>query len=299
LHNPTLWSLMHLNHIATRWCQVSSLALSAYVTANKVSVRPMHPGQHQSFNHFMESQRQIATVNPTPPAGPGEFRNDGNAPWERRPRGYSNETRRGPRNNAQYNNYGQQGRSNFHVSDRRMASNNGTPRGSPLRRVSHMGQGSETPIYVHNPQRQSPPYDGDATPRASTRGMMHNGQRIFSDPLTGRTGISSDARLWQGNDRQGPSAKQDTSPSVPFEGHPQARTSWNNSNKPSSTFWYIGEPRAISYESQGTRTLYVGQVTRDDYESHRLKNLMSKFGEVESITFFFASASGGGPAFVA
>lgn len=288
------------------------------LNANEISVQPMPHMQpqpplqpsHQTFQNFMERQRNIATFNPTPPQGPGDFRQDVNPQWERRQRGYSNETARGGRGgrgNAHFNNFGTQNRS-FQQFDRRMVNNNSTPKGSPLRRVSQLNQVNEgtVPVYVHSSQRQSPPFDGDATPRASGRGMQ-NMQRVVSDPSGGRSTFSNDARLWQPNSRQRSNSKpqeaaNDHRPPPPFEADPQATIVIRDPyHKSICTYWYEGPPRPMTYDGQRPRTVYVRNFARDHLESHDLKRLFAKYGTVESISYLFASYPNGrgGPAFIA
>jgi hypothetical protein len=289
-------------------------------TANEILAQPMSSMQSQHppsqrplplpYNTFMEQQRSIAPFNPMPQQGPGDFHQDMNPQWDRRQRGYSNETSRGGRGgrgNGHLNNFGPQNR-NFQPIERRMVADNTIPRGSPLGRVSHLNQVSESlgPVYVHDSQRQSPPFDGDATPRASGRGTQNNNQRIFSDPSSGRSGFSNDARLWQSNDRQRANSKpqevtNDFLPPPPFEGHPQAVILVRSPpHKSTCTFWCVGQPRN-PYDAQGPRTVYVKGFDRDDFESRGLERLFAKFGQVESISYLYASHSNcrGGPAFIA
>lgn len=282
----------------------------AAASANNVSVQAMQAMQpmlpqpqpsHIPFRKFMENQGQVS-FNPQPSTSQGDFRHD--TQWERRQRGYSNETGRNGRGrgNSHFNNFNHQNRSNFATNDRRMLANNATPRGSPLGRVSQLSHLNQGPIYVHDSQRQSPPFDGDATPRATGRGMMQNSQRIFSDPSNDRTGFPNDARLWQSDRQRANSKPQEVTnaslPTPPFEGHPQAFFVYNGP-KSTSTFWYEGEPRK-PYDAQAARTVYVRNFHRDDFETHRLKELFAKFGQVESISYLYDSyPDGGGPAFLA
>ena len=262
------------------------------------------------YNTFMEQQRSIAPFSHIPQQGPGDFRHDMNPQWEGRQRGYSNETGRGGRGcrgNSHINNFGTQNR-NFQPIDRRVAANNATPRGRPLRRVSHLNSasGGSGPVYVHNSQRRSPPFDRDATPKASGRGMQHNNQRLFSEPSSGRSALPNDARLWQSNDGQrASSASQEITndflPPPPFNGHPQAAVLVRSPpHKSTCTFWCVGQPRT-PYDAQGPRTVYVRGFDREDFESRSLEMLFVKFGQVESISYLYASYSNGrgGPAFVA
>ena len=251
----------------------------------------------------MENRGQVSLV-PQPPTGPGDFHQDGVSYWGRQ-RGYSNEiTRNGRgRGNAHFNNFGHKNRSNFPANDRRMAANNTTPRGSPPRRLSQVNQPIQGAIYVHNSRRQSPPFDDDATPRASGRSTIQNNPRVVSDPSSDHTTFSNDARLWSSNRERTYSIPQDQSdapqPRTPFEGHPQAFFMDNGNSRPSCTFWYHGEARKPG-DYHAPRTLYVQNFHRDEFESHRLKDRFVKFGKIEYISYLFDKyRGGGGPAFVA
>ena len=266
------------------------------VIANNVSVQPMppmqqvvpqHPHQHTTYEKFMGNRGQV-NVNVLHPMQ-GELRQDAFQPWERRQRGWSNETGRSGRGRGP-NNLGHQNRSNYHTNDRRMANDHVNPRGSPLRRVSQ-NQARHEPIYVHDSQRRTPPFDGDATPRASGRVAIQNNQRLVSDPSNNRTGFSNDARTWQPSDRHRSNSKPQeitngSLPLPPFDGHPQAVINhWGLT--PSCTFWYEGEARRIAYDSQNPRTVFVARFQRDDFEKHELKELFAQFGRVESINFLY------------
>lgn len=243
-------------------------------------------------------------LNAPPSVLAGDFCQDVSTQWERRQRGYSNETARNGRGrgNSHFNNFSHQNRSNFHANDRRMVGNDTTPRRSPLRRVSNANQASQVPvpIYVHDSQRQPPPFDNDATPRASGRG---NNQRIFSEPSSGRTAFSNDARLWHASDRQRANSKPEEVANVPdipppFEGHQQADIKHRGFNS-TCTFWYEGENRHSYFDAQAGRTIYAEGFKRDDFESHRLKDLFARCGVVESISYLFARNPDRGPAFIA
>lgn len=268
-------------------------------------MQPMHPQpspSHIPFSMLMENRGQVSFM-PQPPTGSGDFRQDGVSHWGRQ-RGYSNEMSRNGRGrgNAHLNNFAHKNRSNFSANDRRMVANNATPRGSHLRRLSQVNPPSQGAIYVHNSRRQSPQFDGDATPRANGRSMMQNSTRIVSDPSNDHTTFSNDARLWPSNRDRACSKPQDIPdialPRAPFEGHPQAFI-MDNGHKKSCTFWYQGEARK-PHDFQTPRTLYVQNFHRDEFESHRLRDRFEKFGKIEFISYLFATnRREGGPAFVA
>lgn len=268
--------------------------------ANYSSVQPVPPMQHVipqplhshiPYDKFMHNHGQVPVNGPH--SKRGDFRHEANPQWERRQRGYSNETTRNGRGRA-FSNLGYQNRSNYNANERRMVNDHSTPRGSPLRRASqsHVRQ---DPIYVHDSHSQSPPFDGDATPRADGRSVMQNNQRMVSEPVNIRTVYSNDARLWQPTHRQRANSKpQDyansSPPTPPFEGHPKAVINPRGPN-PYCTFWYEGEARSgtADNEGRGSRTVYVKNFQRSDFESHKLKELFSRYGRVEYIHFLYAS----------
>ncbi len=215
-----------------------------------------------------------------------DFRQDATPQWERRQRGLSNDANRNGKGRG-FNNFGH--RSNYRTYDRRIGGDHNTARGSPLRRV----QVRQDPIYVHDPQRQSPPFNSDATPRMAERGVLQNNQRIVSDTSYNRTGFSNDARLWQAPNRQRTNSKVQevadvSGPAPPFEGHPRAFII-RRGIKSSCTFWYEGEARAVDHSYQNTRTVFVRNFERMEFETHALKDLFAQFGRVESISFLYMS----------
>lgn len=257
---------------------------------------PPPPPPHTPFPTFMQNRGQIPINAPVHKMG--ELRYDPQAAWERRQRGYSNEAGRQGRGRGGNNHFAYQDRSNF--SERRQFSDNNTPRESPHRRQAQQGQ--QEFFHYRDGNRQSPPFDRNATPKADGRGLMQSNQRMVSEPINSRMGYPNDARLWypdDSKDRQRPNSKpQDlvnTTPirahndgqsqmKAPFEDDPSAIVCKDIKN-PFSTYWYVGAPRSSMKGSdpEQQRTLYVQNFVLADLVSHSLKQAFERYGQVESI----------------
>jgi hypothetical protein len=243
----------------------------------------------------MENQRQIAAVNlgPTPINPPD---NTGNAAWQNRPRGWSNETSRNSRGPLRhYGRYGNhhQNQHFSHYNDRRTMPN--TPRSSSPRQGS-----SADPIYVLQPQRSSPPYHQNHIrgQRTASQPLPQNLRRIFSDSSTDSTGFPNDPRVKDSVATQAKTQNPQVSSiqlNIPFEGNPQA--SFNPVNNVSS-FFYRGEPRKIQYDDESRRTVYVSGIEVRQFISHAFKEMMSECGEVDYISYLLGRTNNSGPAFV-
>ena len=275
----------------SKYAKASAASLAI---ANEYSVQPMPPMQQivpQSMQHvpvekLMGGRGQESTI-----------RQDANSQWERSLHGWSNETGRTIHGRG-LNNFTHQMRSHHHTNDRRIAADCSTSRRSPLRRVSQ-NDTFHDPIYIHDPQRQPPSFDGNATPRAGGRGVNEYNQKKVPDSLHHRVGNSNDARHWRGSRSilsanrqradQNPQEMTDTGVVLPpFANHPQAFIN-SITGSPSCTFWYHGDPRHVAYDDQQSRTVYARGVQRIDFETHELKDLFAQFGEVESINFLYAA----------
>jgi hypothetical protein len=150
----------------------------------------------------------------------------------------------------------------------------------------------------------TPPHQADAP----------NPAHVLSDPLPARKGFSNDARVWNNSyqksafDQQSqyfgksfeksapapqPQVYNYHSHSVPFQGHPDAKVT-----DKSSTFYYMKGLRNQRPDFYSNRSLYVNGADVDTFTSHALKNMMSEVGEVEYISYLYATSMGTGPAFV-
>jgi len=246
----------------------------------------------------MNSRGNVAASQPSP--------NELNPQPERRQRGYSSDTFRGGRGGRGYhhhNNSIAQNR-NGQMVDRRIVSNDATPRGSPLRRVSQLGPVNEGPgpVFVHKSQSHSPPFGGDTTPRASS--MQYSNQRNFTEPYpsNGQPKYSNDARLYNpddGNTRVDrpwkaevarPRAESRPQPAIvrpPFDTNPKAVIlTRKEPGKCAVIYWYIGEPKK-TYPEQQPRTVFASGFEREHFETHTLHSIFSRCGDVESISYLY------------
>jgi hypothetical protein len=165
---------------------------------------------------------------------------------------------------------------------------------------------SEPPIYIHNSHRLTPPLEGEEQ-------RNDGSQRIFSDPLTGRKGVSNDARHWD------PSFAKRSSENQPYEKQPYEKQSYAKPtfekpppnapfihdenarvNHKSSTYYYSKNALARtlrdsneSREFYVSRTLYVTGANIDDFTSHHLKELMSRYGTVDGISYLYPNPENG------
>ena len=244
----------------------------------------------------MESQRMIAAAVPNPPIAPSSFyKENGDQQRGPRARSYSSDTGRIGRSQIRGSiSYGNQNHSSS--NDRRVVSI--TSRKSPSRSTSQVNQ----PIYLHNFHCVTPPHVGGAPVNA----------RLFSDPQTGRKGVSNDARLWdnscqfhvrQSQNQHEPFEKSGSGSQsngysqrprlIPFKDHPDAKIT-----EKASTFYYMKDAMDQKMECFNNHTLYVNGADVDMFTSHALKNMMSEVGTVESISYLYTNPSCG-PAFVA
>lgn len=242
----------------------------------------------------MEAQRTIPGAVTSPPTARGPFYK-GNGDLQRGPRarGYSGDAgRNGPSLPKGHLPHGSENHIGFH--DQRAVDS--ASRRTPPRQVPHANQ----PIYVHNPQRMSPPHGRDT--------VMNT--RTFSDSQADRAGGSNNARLWndsskpprrQSQSSPGSFEKAGSSPqstghyrsqSIPFVGHPNAKVT-----DKSSTFYYIKDNMDQKTDYCNNRTVYVHGASVEMFLSHALKEMMSEVGTVESISFLYPNRNMG-PAFV-
>lgn len=173
--------------------------------------------------------------------------------------------------------------------------NRGNPP-QPSREVSG-GGGIQTPVYVRNDPQQ----------------------RIFSDPLTGRKGVSNDARQWDPSFEKRPAGSQshekqkenslNTNPSFVQQAPELNPIDFLVANDDKAilsdkacSYYYAKEALDRTYSSKwgtrehySTRTLYVTGVAADFFASHLLCQLFSPHGQVEVINFMLYSQ---GSAFV-
>lgn len=193
--------------------------------------------------------------------------------------------------NPQNTNFPYNHRNNGQRQDRRLSSTI-EPRGNHPQMAKDFSPVNSIPIYVK-----------DAHPRT------------FSDPLTGRKGVSSDARQWEGafekrpfrNESNSKQQKQlqkeayikqspDRNPynmslvmEPPFSNDKMARI-----NDKSSTYYYSMQAldRAItdhagSREYYVTRTLYVTGLDIEQFCTHYLREVFQKFGTVDAISYLY------------
>jgi hypothetical protein len=239
----------------------------------------------------MEPQYMRANAIPTPPRAPGVSHKDnsGQQP-QARVHGYSHGA--GSGSHSQTTGYPPQGGFRPTSAEQRVVGN--ASYGSPPRTTPNMGK----PVYIHNPQRVSPPRFQEASTNT----------RNYSEPYNGRNGVSNDARLW--NDSQLPPRQTQTgyerfnkqgmqynsyhqrSLSAPFKDHPDARISGK-----ASTFFYKKETTEEKNDFYNHRTLYVHGIPVEMFASHALKEMMSEVGTVESISYLYSNPYLG-PAFV-
>ncbi|KAG9239496.1 hypothetical protein BJ875DRAFT_538715 [Amylocarpus encephaloides] len=255
---------------------------------------PIHPNNNTIVHD--QNQRQTAdSVHsvPTP-------RNDGRNMRATDRRRMSNESSRTSlhqkKNQARFNN--QEGRHT--VSN--------TPHQSPRSR-----QASDEPVYINTSQ---PPASPRSKPFANRFSHETGPSRFSNDARVGATPFSphhghrgshltnfqNDSQILQGDVN---ATQIDTHPRHRgsqhmeikdvkdlFEGDPKAYV--HNSSQPTCTYFYIGEARLLNrneiHGERRLRTAWVGNVPRSYFTCHKLKDLMSACGEVESIHYLFGSA---------
>lgn len=266
-------------------------------------VHPVHLAQggqghppHQGYSQFMEQQARHL---------------DGRAPPKSR--GQSNEAARNGRGksnsfslsniceanhgfladqrNSQNNNYSNNHRNNGQRQDRRSSSSY-DPRGNQPQMAKDFSPVNSIPIYVK-----------DAQPRT------------FSDPLTGRKGVSNDARQWEPTYEKRPvkneshfkQQKQSQKPAYikqspdrnsydmsvmrepPFANDRMARV-----NDKSSTYYYSTQAfdrsandYAANRDYYQNRTLYVTGVNIEQFCTHYLREVFQKYGTVDAISYLY------------
>lgn len=176
---------------------------------------------------------------------------------------------------------------------------------APVLQFSTFWPNYAEPIYVNNNNRFSPPRED------------------FTAPL-GRQGFSNDARFNGGrsvdsraSDDKSIDGRSVNLPDAPFKGNTDSITNCNpkffiadkltfsdnacaNVTPTSSTYFYNQSFNKIDHSRQ---SLYILGSSVESFVSHELKDAVSKFGEVDWITFLYATAATGrrinGAAFVA
>lgn len=168
------------------------------------------------------------------------------------------------------------------------------------------------PAYNHSARRLTPPIERQEK-------QTNDRQRLFSDPLTGRKGVSGDARYWDSGsekrplDNQPPYAQQYEK--LPNEKHPYSKQQYERDrlyekppadapflddpmarvNAKSSTYYYskTAFERTEARNFYATRTLYVTGATLEDFISHSLKSLFSEYGTVEAVSYLYKNPESG------
>ncbi|ESZ92393.1 hypothetical protein SBOR_7201 [Sclerotinia borealis F-4128] len=237
--------------------------------AEKKDLNSAIPNQPQTYDHFMEIQRNMPTGLDISPHRPDSHRNDNGFRNKPRPSGHSIETPRNKRNqwttahgNAHQNKFVHQS----HVNQQNVP---GYTTVSPPRAVQ------SEPIYVRNFQPASNSFGDTSNQPMGNAGLVGSRMELPNDARKLKTFQRSDTNLSLNLGR--------------MEGDPKLQKT------DEFLVFRYGDP-SVPRNSYG-RTLYLKGPDLNMFRTHQLSELMSTVGKVVSIKYLLKPQNNG-PAFV-
>ncbi|KAG4033690.1 hypothetical protein MFRU_004g01940 [Monilinia fructicola] len=253
--------------------QVQSTPVSQGETMDQVSALPL-PLRPQTYDNFMEIQRNMPAGVDFSPNRPKNYRPDNRPRDKSRPRGNSIEITQNRRNQWTAP-YGAPNKFAHQSQHNNQQNTSGSMRGSPPK------ASQPEPIYVRNLQNfQHLQHNSGSSSHTSSQ-LMGN-----SDLVSSRMDLPNDARNHKTFQRSTVNQSLDFSP---MEGDP-------NFQRRDDSCLYRYETTPIPRNAHG-RTLYLKGPDLKMFCSHQLKDLMSTIGNVVLIKFLLRPHNNG-PVFV-